>query len=134
VEGARWVQQELLGKHGDADLRVYAVWFSMYPTDRRENWPADVLTDSRVRHYWDEDKTVGRWYMQRISSMAAARAPESSGLAGDILWDAYLVYEASSRWDEVPSGLRRWGRTVLRAQESLREAFTAVTATAVSFR
>lgn len=120
------MQEELLEKTGDKDLHVYAVWFSMYPTDRKENWPADVLTDRRVRHYWDEDKAVGRWYMQRIESMAEARAPESSAYAGDVFWDAYFVYGPESRWDDLPSGLRKWGRTILRAQESLRDAFHVV--------
>ena len=128
------MQQELLEKHGTADLRVYAVWFSMYPTDRRENWPPDVLTDSRVRHYWDEERTIGRWYMEQIGSMTAARAPESSAYAGDVFWDAYFVYGPDSRWEESPTELRRWGRTILRAQESLHEAFIAVTSAAVSSR
>jgi hypothetical protein len=116
------VQEELLAKHGDADVRVYANWFSLYPTDLRERWPADVLTDRRVVHFWDEEKHVGRWYGEREQSIESRVAPDSSGLGQSILWDAYLVYGPESRWDEAPTELRRWGRTILRTKESLREA------------
>ena len=134
MNGARWVQQEILEKRADADLRVYAIWFSMYPTDQRENWPADVLTDPRVVHFWDEGKTVGRWYMSRIEQMQHARTPGSAGLGGNTLWDAYLVYGPESRWSDAPGGLRRWGRTILGTQEALREAVAAVVPAADSSR
>ena len=126
MNGARWVQEELLDKHTKADVRVYAVWFSMYPTDERENWPADVLTDRRVVHWWDEEKRVGRWYMQRAAEMRSALAPESAGFAGDVLWDAYLVYGADAKWETASTQVRKWGRTILRTQDGLREAFDAV--------
>jgi hypothetical protein len=118
------VQEELLAKHGDADVRVYAIWFSMYPTDLRERWPADVLTDRRVVHLWDEQKNVGRWYGERERDIETHVAPDSSGLGQPILWDAYLVYGRASRWDEAPTELLRWGRTILRTKESLHEAAT----------
>jgi hypothetical protein len=98
----------------------------MYPTDRRENWPDDILTDPRVVHYWDEEKVIGRWYRQRMEEMRGARAPRTVGLAGDVLWDAYLVYGPEARWDEAPTGLRRWGRTILRTQDGLRDAVAAL--------
>ena len=106
------MQEELLDKHKEADLRVYAVWFSMYGTERRENWPPDALTDRRVVHLWDEEKTVGRWYLRRIGSMEDARAAGSAGLAGDVLWDAYeAVYRASWKPREShPNFLRAWAR------------------------
>ena len=129
MNGARWVQQEVLDKQPKGDLQVYAVWFSMYPTDERENWPDDVLTDPRVVHYWDEGKTVGQWYMGRIQEIESARAENTGGLAGNVLWDAYLVYGPESQWNEAPTGLRRWGRTILRTQEGLREAVSGVLAT-----
>jgi hypothetical protein len=38
----------LLSVNPKAPLRVYAVWFNMYPGDARERWRADRLTDPRV--------------------------------------------------------------------------------------
>jgi hypothetical protein len=118
------VQEEILSKNGNADLEVYAIWFRMYPTDRPETWPADVLTDRRVRHYWDEEKSVGTWYGQRLNEMESALAPGSVGYRAPVLWDAYLVYGPESRWEDAPTGLRRWGRTILRTKESLLNSIT----------
>lgn len=126
MNGARWVQQEVLERQPKANLQVYAIWFSMYPTDQREAWPGDVLTDPRVVHFWDEEKTVGRWYMNRIAQIQPARAAGSAGLGGNVLWDAYLVYGPESQWSDSPGGLRRWGRTILGTQEALRDAVAAV--------
>jgi len=122
------VQKEILEPRASADLRVYAVWFNMVEEDARTRWPADLLTDRRVTHFWDEGKTVGRWFAPRAEAppMVAVRAPDSSGLGQPVLWDAYLVYGPEARWDEEPSGLRRWGRTILRTREQLREAVTAL--------
>jgi hypothetical protein len=105
---------------------VYAIWFSMFGTEQRDDWPADILTDRRVTHWWDEGKAVGRWYMPRIGQMRDTLAAGSGGFAGNVLWDSYLVYGPEAQWDESPTGLRRWGRTILRTQEGLREAFAAL--------
>lgn len=123
MNGARWVQEDVLTKHKDADLEVYAIWFSMYPTDRREAWPADILTDSRVVNFWDERKEVGTFYAQRYGEMESTVVPESTDWQGTpILWDSYLVYGPDARWEDSPTGLRRWGRTILKTQDGLRQS------------
>lgn len=94
----------------------------MWPTDRRETWPADVLTDRRVVHWWDEEKRVGRWYAPQMDEIADRLAPGAPAAGGTILWDAYLVYGTDARWDEAPTGLRRWGRPIYATKESLEEA------------
>ena len=94
----------------------------MYPTDHRERWPADILTDSRVVNYWDEGKQVGTFYADRFGEMESTLVPGSTGLGTPILWDAYLVYGPDARWDDAPTGLRRWGRTILKTQDGLRQS------------
>ena len=106
------MQEHILTKHADADLSVYAIWFNMYPTDSRDRWPAEVLTDSRVVHYWDERKDVGTWYGERLGEMASSVAPDAVENEGPILWDAYLVYGPEARWNDAPTGLRRCSRTI----------------------
>ena len=116
------MQEEILSKENDDDLRVYAIWFEMYPGDEPDRWPATSLPDRRVIHYWDEAKTVGEWYGQRLDEMKAQLAPGSTGVEPPILWDAYLVYGPESVWSDTPTGLKRWGRTILVAREAFREA------------
>ena len=116
----------MLNAHKDQNLKIYAVWFSMYPGDLRERWPAAALPDRRVLHYWDEEKEVGEWYAHRMHTMRDQLAPDSKGVEPPILWDAYLVYGPDARWDDAPTGLLRWGRTVLHTKEALREAVEAL--------
>ena len=106
-------------------MRVYAVWFDMVPGDARSRWPRDLLTDGRVEHFWDEEKTVGTWYARRAASLRDQLTPESNWNDADVLWDSYLLYGADARWqdDEAPTGLILWGRTIVAARRSLLEYF-----------
>lgn len=122
------MQQELLDAHADLDVRVYAVWFSMYPGDERDRWPSTVLQDHRVTHLWDERAALGRWYGERLSAMEDQLAPESTGVEPPILWDAYLAYGPDAHWSDTPTGLRQWGRTILLTRESLRTTVQALAA------
>jgi hypothetical protein len=123
------VQTQLLDKYPNAPLRVYAVWFNMYPGDERSKWPASLLADGRVTHLWDEEKIVGRWYNERADSMRPSLTPESKW-NGQILWDSYLLYAPDATWDDAPTRLLRWGRTIVAAREALRRDFEAMFATA----
>lgn len=123
------MQQEVLDANNGLDLKVYAIWFAMYPGDVQDRWLADALPDPRVTHYWDEEKSVGRWYGDRVAAaaMQPTLAPGSKGVEFPVLWDAYLVYGPGARWVDEPTDLRRWGRTVLGTQQYLREAVAAFT-------
>ena len=113
------MQQTLLSTNLNAPLRVYAVWFNMYSGDARERWRAELLTDARVRHYWDEQRSVGRFYLQILPRLWAVRAPETVLSQADALWDAYLLYPADARWDEEPPNAVSWGSTILQTKETL---------------
>jgi hypothetical protein len=116
------VQRELLSRYSNPDIRVYAVWFNMYPGDDRSKWPPSLLSDRRVVHKWDENKAVGRWYGDRTGSMRAYLTPESAW-NGEILWDSYLLYGPDSIWADQPTGLIHWGRTIVAGRETLRQDF-----------
>jgi hypothetical protein len=117
------VQKELLDKYPHANLKVYAVWFSMMPNDSRAKWSANLLTDSRVIHRWDEPKAVGTWFAPRTDAIRPQLARDSAWGKGDVLWDAYLLYGADARWDDAPTGLIHWGRTIVAGRETLKEDF-----------
>ena len=123
VAGTRWVQTELLQKYPRANLRVYAVWFSMMPADSRAKWSANLLADSRVLHRWDEPKAVGTWFAPRTNAIKPQLAPGAAWGDGEILWDAYLLYGAAARWDEVPTSLIHWGRTIVAGRDTLKADF-----------
>jgi hypothetical protein len=126
VNAARWVQQKLLEPNRKATLRVYAVWFKMYPGDAREKWRPQLLMDPRVRHYWDEDRSVGRLYLQTIPALWPARAPETNVPQADALWDAYLLYAADARWTDQPPPVVTWGSTILQTTDTLDAAVAKI--------
>jgi hypothetical protein len=39
---------------------------------------------------------------------------------GDVLWDAYFLYAADATWDNTPTGLIRWGRTIIAGRDALK--------------
>ena len=79
------MQNEILTKHPAADLHVYVVWFDMFPGDARWRWDGGGLTDARVVHFWDEDKTVGAWFSANLTHR---KAPT---------WDFFALYRADAR-------------------------------------
>jgi hypothetical protein len=117
------VQNEILAKYPKADVRVYAIWFNMFPGDSRSEWPPELLTDPRVTHRWDEAKVVGTFFGQNKSTIQAQLTSDSNGTGGAVLWDSYLLYRPEAKWDAFPDGLTHWGRTIVAARESLRKEF-----------
>lgn len=117
------MQKDLLARYPKADVRVYAIWFNMFPGDSKSEWPPELLTDSRVVHRWDEPKAVGTFFGQNKSKMQAQLTSDSNGIRGDILWDSYLLYDSDARWASFPTGLTHWGRTIVAARETLRQQF-----------
>ena len=112
MDGARWVQREILDANRTAPLRVYAVWFDMFDGDERATVDTGLLSDPRVTHFWDEGKAAGRWY-------AAFTRP---GDPAWVEWDAFFVYPPGATWDVSGTRPLRWGRTVVAKREDLRAA------------
>jgi len=81
------VQQDLLERNSDPALRVYAVWFNMYPGDARGKWPAELLTDHRVVHYWDERRLLGVQLLLNLPTFLDRQAPGTRPPEADALWD-----------------------------------------------
>src|SRR5262245_54667446 len=106
---------ELLQKHRQADLAVYAIWFEALPVvDKRERWPAALLTDSRVIHYWDSDRLVPLFF-------GADPGFRGKGLIGwrGAMWDTYLLFGRDALWNERPTPLTGAGFTIVGASQKL---------------
>jgi hypothetical protein len=105
------VREEILEKQPEARLKVYAIWFNMIWTDSRSRWPAEILADPRVQHFWDEGRVVGRWYEENVTHRG-----------DEVEWDAFFVYGPETAWDAKPPQVVTWDRTIVGAKERLREA------------
>lgn len=95
MAGASSVHQDILRKHPEADLAVYAVWERSLPTDRRSEWPSEVLDDDRVVQFWDEQQATSR------------SLPPFADMKSLYHADAYALFGPDSRWDDGqdPTGL-----------------------------
>ena len=99
----------------------------MYPGDARSKWPAALLTDSRVTHFWDEQRVVGKAYLAQLPLMLDRRAPNTMTPDADALWDAFFIYAPDARWD---SGVPRpvaWGYPIMPTRETLLSVFETLT-------
>jgi hypothetical protein len=103
------VQTDILAKNPALPLRIYAVWFRMVWGDKRERWPAEVLSDPRVVHLWDEEKSLGRWYSHHVSD------------GKHIVWDTFLLYPAGAPLATPPESLLAIGATIIGKRAKLRE-------------
>lgn len=117
------MQKEILEKQPDADVRVYAIRFSMLESDSRPGWPRDNLTDPRVTHLWDEKRVLGRWYARDLKLKILSRTLKRET---DALWDAYLLYGPEARWTSSPQPLVGWGAPIVESREELRGKFTSL--------
>jgi hypothetical protein len=127
VAGARWAQDELLAKNPKADVRVFVVWFQMYPGDAASKWPRELLADRRVEHRWDETKAAGRWFLTNLPSLHPSRGGDGVfPQRVDALWDTYLLFGRDATWNDTPNGVLSWGYTVMRTRPKLHDDFEFV--------
>jgi hypothetical protein len=113
VNGAQWIQDYIMQRNPKLNIRVYSVWYEMYPGDSPKAFPKarTFLPDKRVTHYWDQPKEVGRWFQKALPS----------DYKGEIQWDAFYLYGTDSVWNDQPSSLLVWGRTILGSRKKLRD-------------
>ena len=82
--------------------------------DAREEWDGNVMPDTRVIHFWDDDAMTGQWF-----------AKEIEGYQG-VSWDVYYLYGPDATWEDVPSPLIGAGVTIYDKREKLRMEFSSV--------
>jgi hypothetical protein len=107
------VRENILDRYPSTPLSVYVVWMPMLATDARSEWESSALPDRRVRHYWDEERVVGRWLADQDIG--------GTGYAG-IVWDAFFVFGPDASWDDVPEPLLAAGAPVIGDTEQLASA------------
>ena len=86
---------------------MFAVWFNMLFGDSRSRWDGDGMTDPRVMHLWDEQKTVGNWYSANVT-----HGPGTT-------WDFYALYGPEAADLSAPIST---GGTIIGRREQLQSA------------
>ena len=112
------MQDDLLTKYRDRDLRVYVIWLTMRRTDARSEWPRNEIVDARAVHYWDEGKVVGTALARRDELKAWRPAA----------WDVWSIYSPGVTWNGEAPLPAAFGRTILRTRDQLERAVAALPA------
>ena len=109
-----------MAEKASKDLRVFVIWFNMYPGDAEARWPREAFHDPRVTQRWDEAKTAGRWFLAHLPELRPSRGGDGIfPQRVDALWDTYLLFGHSGRSTDLPHGLLSWGYPVMRTRGQL---------------
>ncbi len=94
------VQDNVLAKLDNDNLRVYVVWTPVLREDNRTAAGQSVayITDTRAVHFWDEDKSLGLSFGKLVT------LPRQRELA----WDVYFVFGKDAEWTESPPTPADW--------------------------
>ena len=103
------MQENVLEANPAAEIHVYVVWEPMLGARRNRAAEAtELISDPRVRHYWNDDFIVGEFFKDHDSGRTA--------------WDIYFLYGPEAVWQEEPEPLLLSGRTVIRKRQALHDA------------
>lgn len=95
-------------------MRVFAVWFRMYPGDEESRWPRTIFTDPRVQQRWDEPKLAGRWFLDNLRDLKPSRRVDGKfPQRVDAMWDTWMLFDRRATWNERPDGLVSWGYPIM---------------------
>jgi len=86
----------------------------MYPGVSQDNWDETLLPDARVKHFWDGELEVARWFARQVD-----------GYEG-VSWDMYYLYGPDATWTTIPAPLAGSGGTIYREREMLRTQVSAL--------
>jgi hypothetical protein len=95
--GVSELQDKVLAKEGDPDIRVYLAWVPMFRGMERDVPRASqTMPDPRTSHYWDGDSLLGKGYRKTLDLSEDA-------------WDIFLLYGPDARWEgDEPPAPRFW--------------------------
>jgi hypothetical protein len=106
----------ILQRHPGSNLRVFAIWEPMLPTDwsQPNSQVLARLSDIRVIQLWDEDHLIAKL----MEKGAAGREPACCRRRG-AWWDVVAVYPPQAQWTGSAPVPEMLNGTVVRTAEEL---------------
>ena len=82
----------------DDRVRIYVVWDPIFGGnfDGEAKNLSKGYPDKRVSYFKDADSLVGKLWEQTLKTVR------------EIVWDAYLLYDASAKWEKEPPQPNFW--------------------------
>ena len=103
----------VMKKYPEADFQVYAVWFNMLSSDRKDRVKLSLIPDNRVKHYWDEDKQLGKWISKNLGDCKHL---------GAIDWDSYYLFDENATWGDTLEDIKACGTPIVKNTKPLEVA------------
>jgi hypothetical protein len=117
------VQEELLAKRKDADVKVYAIYFEAVHDDvgaKSRIDPKTLFGDPRVTVFWDDERVAGRWFDENVTKGGQRlRQPDR------VEWDCFILYGPDAKWGDKGPDAVSWGRTVYEERDRLAQELDA---------
>ena len=118
INAVAYIEQEILAKHPDGDVQMYAIWTAALPDDDVSELDASLFSDSRVSQFWDVTGEVGKWFPQREWGPVQK-------VAGPVAFDVFFLFGPDASWGDFPGPLASFGgggttmSTIMRARGDL---------------
>ena len=118
--------EKILSENPDLNIRVFAVWEPMLPTDFSK--PTTIvlnrLYDRRVVQFWDK----GHVLASRMSQDARPPQPtQQCCVRNGHLWDLLAIYRASEKWETQMPVATMFDGPVLYVRQGIRQALRSPT-------
>lgn len=108
--------KDYLNAHADLDLALHVVWMPMFPRvaeNRALPGSVSAMTLPNLTQYWDDTRDLGRHFRGVVPPDVVFPGAE------EILWDAFLVFDAQATWDTAGAHLLGAGATIVKTHDKL---------------
>ena len=131
LAAARWLDEVVLAPNPELDVRIYALWFPMVPSQllpqelsgRRDE---SVLNDPRVVHLWDRQRVANQWFAENVPPQGPERASLRRTYGnldwGTVIWDTYMLYGPEATWAEAAGSAEAAAYPILANRTHIAEA------------
>lgn len=113
VQGAQWIQKEVLDRYPTASISLYVIWLPMLPSDARDKWNPELIHDDRATQFWDEQRTASVWFQKNL--------PDCPTLPRGA-WDAVYLFDDNASWGSVPTKPVACATPIYRATDDIAKA------------
>ena len=108
--------EDYLAEHEDLDVIEHFVWLPMFPRIAENAALPDAVAQSAAAgrvHYWDGAQKLGRSMRGMVPDDVTF-----PGL-GEVLWDAFLVFDAEATWATAGDHVLASGATIMEDRATL---------------
>lgn len=118
--------QKTLDENPAHDVRVFAVWQSILPSDWARPGPGILgrIKDPRARQFWDPKNIFPKLLGERLKGSSHPQ-PQCCFDADDTPWDLVAVYPAGVRWEKTLPQASFIDGPVVSVRPALRKALDA---------